>query len=151
MSKSGTHSTGHKRKKGAHADVRRTTSDRAIYIGLLIIGGFIVFLGLLLSAGDGSLAGWFAFGYLLLIAWVANTAAFAAYRGRALSPWRQALARLPLRCAGFGTRGGKPLSAAHDAPAARKMVIVSVVVSIVVLLVLAHWLVPEIHQVIGGG
>ena len=77
-----------------------------------------------------------------------NTAAISVYRGGTLPPWRQALARLPLRCAGYGTKGGKPVEAAHDAPGAKKMIIASVVFSIIALLVLAYVLVPEVREAV---
>lgn len=151
MTKSGGRSAGHKHgRKATHPVGKRTTSDRGIYLGFIIIGGAVVLLAVLLSAGEGSLTGWATLGYVALLAWLTITSAFAAYRGRDLPPWRRSLARLPLRCVGYGTKGGKPISAAHDAPAARKVIIASVVFSVIVLLVLAYFLVPEIRAAIGG-
>jgi hypothetical protein len=91
------------------------------------------------------MAGWFAMAYIVLVAWLTNAAAIAVYRGRSLPPWRQALARLPLRFAGYGTKGGKPVEAAHDQPIAKTVIIASLVITVVLLVVLALFIVPEVR------
>jgi hypothetical protein len=59
-----------------------------------------------------------------------------------MANWQRALARLPLRFAGFGTKGGKPLEGAHNASQARSMIIVSIIVSLAIIVGLAFLLIP---------
>ena len=75
---------------------------------------------------------------------------FGAYRGKRMANWQQALARLPLRFAGYGTKHGKPLAAAHNAAAARKMIAISIVVSVLVLAGLALLLIPALTSAVFG-
>ena len=129
----------HRRKssgsgRGASA-AATAASDTRVYIAAVILTAAAVLIAVLLDEGDGLLP-WPTFAVCVgIIAWFINTNAWAAYRGRAASmpPWKQALARLPLRCVGYGSKGGKPLEAAHDVPAVRRVVIVSTVVSLLVV------------------
>jgi hypothetical protein len=61
------------------------------------------------------------------------------YFGGRLLPWQQSLARLSLRWAGFGTKGGRPLAAAHGSRPAKIMLLLTMVTSVVVIAFLA-WL-----------
>ena len=137
-----------KKKALARRPTGSTTSDLSIYIGLLMIGGAVVIGALLLTEGQH----WreVALAYLVLMAFLVNLYAFGAYQGKRLANWQQALARLPLRWVGYGTKRGKPLTAAHDAPAARKMLIVSIIVSVLILIVLAFLLIPPLTSAVFG-
>lgn len=128
--------TAHARKRKVHrADQPRPTPDGAIYAGLTLIGVFITLLAVPLTGGDH----WreVALGYVIAMAWLTNLYAYRAYRGAHLSHWQAALARLPLRCAGYGTRGGKPIEAAKGHDNARRALIGSVIVSVLVIAVVA--------------
>ena len=129
------------RKRAAAAK----TSDGAVYFVLALIGLAFVGAAFLLQGSPGQLVGPVAVGYCAVMAWFVHVSAWAAYRGRRNANWRQALARLPLRCAGFGAKGGKPLEAAHDVPAAKTTIVVSAVVTLVILVALAVWLIPAIR------
>jgi hypothetical protein len=147
MSKSSAKS--HRKKKSTgRTPTGPNTSDLSICIGLLIIGGAIVLGAYLLTAGEN----WreVAFGYLVLMAILINVYAVGAYHGKRMANWQQALARLPLRFAGFGTRHGKPLAAAHNAPGARKMIGISIVVSLLILIGLALLLLPALTSAVFG-
>lgn len=130
-----------RRKQAAGAQ----TSDGAVYFVLALIGGAIVAVAFLLEEGRGQLVGPVAVGYCAVMGWFAHNSAWAAYRGRRMANWRQALARLILRCAGFGTKSGKPLEAAHNVPAAKKTIIGSGIATIVILGALALWLIPAVR------
>ena len=120
-------------------------SDGSVYFVLAIIGLAIVAGAFLLAGGRGELVGPVAVGYCAVMGWFAHTSAWAAYRGRRTANWRQALARLPLRCAGFGTESGKPLEAAHNAPAAKKTILTSGIVTVAILGALAVLLIPSLR------
>ncbi len=141
MSKSHAHDK--RRRGGDHRPERARTPDRAIYIGLTMIGAFIVLLAVPLTGGKH----WqeVAVGYVAAMAWLVNLYAIRACLGGHLANWQAALARLPLRCAGYGRKGGKPLEAAPGHAAARNAIIASIVFSIVVVVALAWWLVPELR------
>ncbi len=131
-----------KRHKGGGRDPDRPrTPDGAIYIGLLMIGSFAVLLGFLFTEGKH----WreVGLGYLIAIAYLVNLYTFRAYRGTTLAGWQAALARLPLRCVGYGTRGGRPLEAAKGQENARTMLLVSIATSVVVIAGLSFWLFPR--------
>jgi hypothetical protein len=119
------------RKKARDPD-RRAPSDRAIYFGMALVGFFFVMLAGLFTEN------WLvpAVLYIVFIAWMINSSALYIYRGKQIPHWQQSLAKIPLRPVGFGTRGGKPLEAAHHQPAAQKAVLTSFFVSLFVIAVL---------------
>lgn len=130
-----------KSKRRSIADESRTkpASDRTIYIGFIVIGAFIAFLAAILT--DGVYWPHACVAYLAIVAFFVHHCAMAIYRGRHdLAGWERALARLPLRCAGYGAAGGKPIEASHGDPRARRMIITSAVISIVIIGALAAWL-----------
>ncbi len=92
-------------------------SDRAVYGGIIIVGLFIVMIGWLFS--DGLYWRQTLLGFVLLVMLNINFAGWDVCRGKRLADWKHALAKIPLRFAGFGTAEGKPLEAAHHQPAAR--------------------------------
>lgn len=107
-----------RRKAKSHAPAKKSGSDAAVYLGLAMIGAFAVLLA------------WFLFqhlmdwthvlvGYLIAMAVLTNLYAWQAFLGRKLANWQQAMARVPMRIAGYGTRGGKPISAARGQPDAK--------------------------------
>jgi hypothetical protein len=139
----------HRKKKApARRETGSTTSDLSIYIGLIMIGGAIVIGASLLTEGQH----WreVALAYLILMAFLVNLYAFGAYQGKRMANWQQAMARLSLRWAGYGTKHGKPLTAAHNARAARKMFIISLVVSVLILIALAFLLIPPLTSAVFG-
>ncbi len=129
--------TRHKAKhKQAVAKVKpsKKTSDTVIYSGIVLVGAFFVLLGWLFSPEYWR---WFALGYIALMAYYMNISVMHIYRGKHIVGWKQALARLPLRTAGYGTRDGKPLEAAHGHPEVLRAMGLSLAVSVVVLAALA--------------
>lgn len=118
------------RRRGAD---RARTPDGAVYLGLAMIGAFAVLLAFLFSEGR-----YWAEALILsvmLIAFLVHRAAYRAYLGRRLPPWQAALARLPLRFAGYGGRG-RPLDAAAGHGEARTAILVSIGVWVAIIVVL---------------
>ncbi len=134
----------HRHKAKAARPTSRQASDGTIYLGLVIIGAAVVVLGFLLDGGWHTLTGCLAVGYLALMAWLTNHSAYRAYRGQPMANWKQALARLPMRCVGFCVKGGKPLEASHGAASALRMIVISAVFSVLVLTGLAFLLIPDL-------
>ena len=110
-------------------------SDRSVYLGALIIGLFVIILGGLLS--EASYWPHFAVGYLAVLLYQINAAGWSAYRGKPMPDWKHSLAKLPLRGAGFGSKTGKPVEAAHGQPAVRTALITFGVISLIVIAGLA--------------
>lgn len=81
------------------------------FVGVVVIGGGWMLLGTGLVALVAAL-------YVAVILLAAAIAAVQAARGSTLRWWGRPFATLALRPAGFGTRGGRPIEAAHDEPAA---------------------------------
>lgn len=122
---------------------RYVARDRTIYIGILVITLFAMFLATMLIGIEQ----WpiTALAAVVVLSWLVNWHAFLAARGTQMAHWKQALARLPLRCVGYGSKGGRPIEAARDEPAAMKMVIISSLVSVVIIAVMAVLIVPTIE------
>lgn len=116
----------------------RQASDRDIYFVVLIVGAFGLMLWWVASRDTVMYAG---LGYLLTVAFYVNHSAMLAWKGQSMPHWRTAMARLPLRFAGYGRKGGKPLEAAHDQPDAGRTIVISTIVSLVVLIGLAAFLI----------
>ena len=130
---------GKRRASSKRQPASRPTSDRTFYFGFIVIGGFVAFLTAVLTTGAYWLHAVLA--YAALIAFFVHSSALAVYRGRHdLAGWQRALARLPLRFAGYGKSGGKPAEAAHDEPKALRTIIISALLSVVVIGGLAAWL-----------
>ncbi len=117
------------------------TPDGAIYIGLLMIGGFAIWLWSIVSPQAGT---WKQglLGYIIAIAFLVNLYTWRACRGRRLAGWQQSLARLPLRWAGYGTKEGRPLEAAKGSPRAKIMLLLSIATSIVIIVLLTWLMIP---------
>jgi hypothetical protein len=135
------HQRKHKSKKQSSGSRATRTNDAGIYIGFIVIGGFIWVLAYLLNHEKGFWGG-VTLGYVIALAFLMNLYAFQAYQGKRLANWQQSLARLPLRFAGYGTKGGKALAAAHNADRARSMVILSVLVSVAIVVLASLVLLP---------
>ena len=99
--------------------------DGGVCIGILMIGAFGIWLYVIISDGtDAWKHG--LIGYAIAVGFLVNFYAWQVCAGRTIAGWKQSLARLPLRCVGYGTRGGKPLSAAHGSDRAKMMLFVSI-------------------------
>ena len=118
----------------------RPMSDRAIYLGLAIVGLFAVLLAWLFT--DGQYWNVVALGYVAAVAYLINFYTYQIYRGKRLDHWQQALARIPLGFVGYGTKGGKPLEAAHDHEEVKKALGLSVVICLALLVLLSFVLIP---------
>ncbi len=79
-------------------------------------------------------------GYLIIIAVLVNLNAWRACKGRHLKSWQKSLARLPLRCAGYGAKGGRPIESAKGHQSANMMVYLSIAFSVVAIALLTWWL-----------
>ena len=133
----------HKSARKGHArQVRTGTADGGVYIGLAMIGVFGIGLFSILSAGSDDAWKQGLVGYVIAVAFLVNLYTWRACAGKDLAGWQQSLARLPLRCAGFGTRGGKPLAAAHGSDRAKMMLFLSIATSAVIIAGLALWFFP---------
>ena len=129
------------RKSGGRSRPQRAgPPDGAVYIGLLMIGGFAVGLWWII-ADDSWQQG--LIGYAVAIAVLVNLYTWRVCMGRQVAPWQQSLARLPLRWVGFGTKGGKPLEAAHGSDRAKVMLFLSIATSAVGIALLTWWLIPQ--------
>jgi len=112
-----------------------TNLDGGVYIGILMIGAFGIGLFWIASGGgDAWKPG--LLGYIIAVGFLVNYSAWQVCAGKTIVGWRQSLARLPLRCVGYGTRGGKPLTAAHGSDRAKMMLFVSIATTFVVVLAL---------------
>src|SRR5688572_24932064 len=135
-----------RRKKRTHVPKPRPAakpmSDRAVYIGLAVVGIFVFILAWLWA--DGSKATWGAItlGYIAAIAYLVNFYAFQVYRGKHLGNWQQSLARVPLRFVGYGTRQGRPLEAAHDHPETKMALLFSIAISLALVMAMSFVLIP---------
>ncbi len=136
-------STGHHKgkAKGRPQSSNARSNDIAVYIAFALIGGFVGFLAHLANFGIS----WkeILLGYCAALAILINLYALQAYQGRSLANWQQALARLPLRFAGYGRKGAKPLEAAHNSEVAKMAIFISVAVCVIALLGLSMLLIPN--------
>jgi hypothetical protein len=107
--------------------------DGGVYIGILMIGAFGIWLFTIVSdSADAWKHG--LLGFVIAVAVFVNLSGWQVCAGKTIVGWKQSLARLPLRCVGYGTRGGKPLAAAHGSDRAKMMLFVSIATSFVVVL-----------------
>jgi len=127
-----------RKRTGGAPKLDVATRDRAVYTGLYMIGVFVVLLAVPLT--EGALWRHTLIGYLLLMAIMINGFAWRAYRGGTLARWQATLARIPLRWAGYGARGTRPLEAAHGRPEARRALTFSVLLSVVIIAALGYFL-----------
>jgi hypothetical protein len=132
----------HRRPHAPKPPGSRPMSDKAVYIGIGIVGLFTVLLGWLFT--DGLYWQAVALAYILLVAYLINLATFQVYRGKEVSNLQQSLARLPLRFIGYGTKEGKPLEAAHDHPETRTALLASILISALVIAALAALVIPAL-------
>jgi len=126
----GTPARGHAHAKHPRGTPRREgIGDGAVYFLFVFLGlSFSLFAWLI---AGGSALPWIV-GYTLAVLWLLNMAVVSAYRGGRMKPWQKSLARLPLRPAGYGVRGGKPIEAAHGEPQVRSAMIATVCVSLAI-------------------
>ena len=129
-------SRGRSKKSSTSRPARRTVSDGGVYIAFVLGGAFAM---LLWSIADPDSWRSGLIGYVIALAFLVNLYGWRAYLGRHLSRWQQSLARLPLRCVGYGTEGGRPIEAAHGAPSVQMILYVSLAASAMTILLLS-WL-----------
>ena len=133
------HGHGHRHHGRGGDRARSEPRDAAVWIAIVMGGVFAMVLWYLVSSETWRHG---LVGYLIAVAVLVNYYAWRVSAGRSLRGWQRAMARLPLRWVGYGTRNGKPLDAAKGSPRARLMILVSIAAS-TVLIVLATWvLVP---------
>jgi hypothetical protein len=136
------HHKGGTRKHAARAPARRRGApDGAVYIGLVMIGAFGTWLWTIVAPGPDA---WkhALLVYVCAMLVLVNLYTWRVYFGGRLANWKQSLARLSLRWAGFGTKGGRPLEAAHGSRQAKIMLILTMVTSVVIIVAL-YWLLYE--------
>ena len=133
------HHKGGPRKHTARAPEGRTGApDGAVYIGLIMIAAFAIWMWTIVAPGPDSWKHALLVCTVILLALV-NLYTWRVYFGARLAPWKQSLARLTLRWAGYGTRKGRPLEAAHGSRSAKIVLILTMATSVVVIVALA-WL-----------
>ncbi len=134
-----THHKGGTRKDTARAPAGRAGApDGAVYIGLIMIAAFAIWLWTIVAPGPDSWKHALLVCTVILLTLV-NLSPWRVYFGARLAPWKQSLARLTLRWAGYGTQKGRPLEAAHGSRPAKIMLILTMATSVVVIVALA-WL-----------
>jgi hypothetical protein len=126
-----THGRGHRRPKGRSGAAARPegVGDGAVYFLFVFLG---VCIGVFAWLMGGEHAIPWIVGYVIAVLWLLNMAVVRAYRGGDMAPWQKSLARLPLRPAGFGARGGKPIEAAHGEPVVRSAMIATACASLAI-------------------
>jgi hypothetical protein len=133
------HHKGGARKPATRPAARRGPPDGAVYIALLLIGGFAVWLWSIVDGDDDNAWKHATLVYVAAVLVFVNFCTWQVYFGKRIAAWKQSLARLSLRWAGYGTRRGRPLEAAHGSRAASMLLILSMATSVVLVVVLA-WL-----------
>lgn len=131
-----TKTSAHRHQRSRHGQQRvkpaaKPMSDRAVYLGAVIVGFFVVMIGWLLS--EGLFWRQTTLGYLALVMLNVNFAGWDICRGKRLSEWKRSLAKIPLRFAGYGTKNGKPLEAAHHQPVARRAMLAFGAISVLIV------------------
>ena len=136
MSKSSGAKHAHKRKSQSRPSSTQT-NDLGLFVGLLLIGAFFTFLLMLMGMR------WqvCVLGFVIFLAFFINLSAAQAVGGETNLGWRKGLARLPLRFAGYGSRGGKPLEAAKGSAKAKMMVFISIAVSTIIVVGMTFWVI----------
>ena len=106
-------------------------------MGVVVVGFFAVTLASLFMGMEY----WpvLTLAYLAMIAYIITYDVWQVYRGKHLANWHQAMAKIPLRFVGYGTKEGKPLEAAHDHPEVFKALTIFAVSTLVVIAVLAFF------------
>ncbi len=115
------------------------TLDGGVYIVVLAIGLFGIWMWYLADLGPWTHA---LIGYVMAVVVLINLNGWRVYHGKHLAGWQQSLARLVLRWAGYGTKGGKPLEASHGSEKAKMMLMVSFAASALLVAGLT-WLLLE--------
>jgi hypothetical protein len=136
MSKSH-HKSGSRKHPPRAPAPRAGAPDGAVYIGVIMIAAFAVWMWTIVSGPDSWQPALLVCTTIVLA--LVNLYTWRVYFGARLAPWQQSLARLSLRWAGYGTRKGRPLEAAHGSRPAKIMLILTMATSVVVIVALA-WL-----------
>ncbi|TVQ54987.1 MAG: hypothetical protein EA377_04365 [Phycisphaerales bacterium] len=120
-------------KAAAQRSAAQRNQDRGVFAVVVMVSLFILGLWFLASAETFPYA---VIGCIAAILGFFNFYTLKVIRGQKLAIWQKPFARLPLRFAGFGGRGMKPLEAARGEQAAMMAFYITLAVS-VALLVLA--------------
>ena len=131
-------SRGRSKKSSTGRVAPRTVKDGGVYIAFVLGGAFAMVLWWVTDP-DSWKSG--LIGYVIALAFLVNLYGWRAYLGGHLSGWQQSLARLPLRCVGYGTKGGRPIEAAHGEPSVQMILFVSLATSALTILLLSWWLI----------
>lgn len=127
----------HHKRKGQQATAASTASaDIGLFVGLALIGAFGVFLLVLMTEMPWTSG---LLGFVMVMAFLINLSAAQAVGGETDLGWRKGLARLPLRFAGYGARGGKPIEAAKGSERAKAIVFVSIAISVIIVAAMSYW------------
>jgi len=121
------------KQSAAQRYAKERSDDRAIYVTIIMVGLFVLGLAFLAFPDDWP---WWLVGMTAAVLAMINLFGWKAASGSKLSAWQRSLAKIPLRFVGFGSRGGKPLDAAHGEDSAKMALYVTGAISIVVLLAL---------------
>ena len=136
MSKSSSKSH-HKKRAPGNTAKRSVIPDGGIYTFIVGVGAIGMVFWWATSRDDWQYG---LVGYLIIVAALVNINAWKACKGYHLSSWQRSLARLPLRCVGYGTKSGHLIENAKGHHNAIVMVLVSIIFSIGVILLLSWWL-----------
>lgn len=131
-----------KNKVAVQKRAQQRENDRGVYATILMVGAFGLFLWFLISADTFPHA---VVGYVLCVLGMTTFFTWKACRGIELSMWQRALAKVPLRFVGYGTKGGKPVTAAHSQQDAMMAFYLTLALSVVIVLALSFALIPELR------
>lgn len=121
----------------------RRAMERGVWGAILLIVGFVLLIWFLVARetfGEAIVGA-----VVAVLGWV-NFVAFKVYRGSKIAVWQHPLAIVPLQFAGYGSGKGKPLEAAKGESKARNAIIVFLGVSMVIVVLLALLMIPDLRQ-----
>ncbi len=119
-------------KAAAQRSAARRNQDRGVFAVVVMVSLFILGLWFLASAETFPYA---VIGCVIAILGFFNLYTLKVIRGQKLAVWQKPFARLPLRFAGFGGRGMKPLEAARGEQAAMMAFYIALAVSVAIIVV----------------
>ena len=139
-----TKTAAHRHQHSPHGEhkpkpVAAPVPDRTVWFLAALIGGFGVVIACLITSERYMLH--LAFGYIALLLYTINLEGWMVYLAKPRSDWRRVLAKLPLMPVGYGTKGDKPLEAAHGQPAVRKALIIFGLISVALVAAMVYLLV----------
>ncbi len=117
-------------KAAAQRSAARRNQDRGVFAVVIMVSLFILGLWFLASAETFPYA---VIGCVMAVLGFFNVFTLKVILGKKLALWQQPFARLPLRFAGFGGRGMRPLDAARGEQAAMMAFYITLALSVVIL------------------